>query len=280
MLENLDPRTKLTLVFGVSVFAVVLDRPFSLLLLLILTLLGLWRAKPRASLLKGTFLMALLTSWGLIVSQGIFYQNFPRSILFFLVPPFELFGFSFPGLPIYRQGLYYGAVQSLRFNAAMFAGLALCFSTSPEKLYRVLSAMPFPRGLSFLAVTAVRFLPLITQEFDTVRKAQRLKGYHPFKTGVLQTIWVELSVPLPVLAGAIRKARELSDALLTRGFDPLASTNLLLPPWPRWEKIGAILFVLFAFICLAIKLLFWLYLQDIFYLESWRGLYSLARNWL
>ncbi len=279
-MKALDPRTKLSLVFGISLLAVVLDQWFSLLALFSLSFFLFLAAKPKGSHLKGALLMAVLTTWGVMVSQGIFYQNFPRTVLFYLVPPFEIWGWHSNGLPVYRQGLYYGAVQSLRFNAGMFAGLALCLSTSVEKLYYALSRLPIPRGLSFLSVSAIRFLPVVAEELKNVRQALRLKGYRPFRCGWWTTLHTELSVPLPVLAGAVRRARDLSDSLLTRGFDPLASNPSRLLFWPVWEKILSLSFLGLCFVVLMMKLLFWLYLQEILYLDQWRGLYALARNWL
>jgi len=35
-----------------------------------------------------------------------------------------------------------------------------------------------------------------------------------------------------------------------------------------------------ALVVLGIKLLFWLYLQEVLYLEGLRGLYAFARHWL
>ncbi|NPB09959.1 MAG: energy-coupling factor transporter transmembrane protein EcfT [Thermodesulfobacteria bacterium] len=279
-MRDLDPRTKLLLILAISFLAVTLDQWFTLLGLCVFSFLLLLWAKPRPSHLKMALLMAVLTTWGVMFSQALFYQNFPRTVVFYLVPPFEFHGVAFGGLPVYLQGLYYGAVQSLRFNAGMFAGLALCLSTSVDKLYYALTRLPVPRGLSFLAVSAIRFLPVITEEFKTVRTALRLKGYRPLRCGLRTTVQTELSVPLPVLAGAVRRARDLSDSLLTRGFDPLAPPPPRRLIWPRWEKWVAGAFLLVSALVLVAKVLFWLYLQEILYLEGLRGLYALARNWL
>ncbi len=279
-MRSLDARTKLILVLGISLLAITLDQWFSLLGLCLFSLgLFLW-ARPQWAHIKGIFLLILLTTWGLIVSQGIFYQNFPRTVLFYLVPPFELHGHHFGGLAVYRQGLYYGAVQSLRFSAALLAGLALCVSTSVERLYYALAALPLPRGISFLSVSAIRFLPIVAEELQNVRKALRLKGYRPWRCGLVETVRTELCVPLPVLSGAVRRARDLADALLTRGFDPLAPTKRPPEPWPGGERL---LIFCFALMCLAVavaKVFFWLYLQEVLYLEPLRPLYAFCRNWL
>ncbi len=279
-MKALDVRTKITLVLGISLLAVTLDQWFSLLGLSLFSLGLFLGARPQKAHLKGTFFLLGLSTWGLVVSQGIFYQNFPRIVLFYLVPPFELWGHSFGGLAVYLQGLYYGAVQSLRFSAALLAGLALCVSTSVERLYYALAALPLPRGVSFLSVSAIRFLPIVAQELQNVRKALRLKGYRPWRCGLLETVRTELCVPLPVLSGAVRRARDLADALLTRGFDPLAPTTRPPEPWPWIERLLVCGFWGFCLAVAVAKFLFWLYLQEILYIESLRPIYAFCRNWL
>jgi len=279
-MKVLDARTKIFLVLGISLLAVTLDQWLSLLMLGLFSLGLFLAARAQATHLKGAFSLLLLTTWGLVISQGIFYQNFPRTVLFYLIPPFKLWGHPFSGLAIYRQGLYYGAVQSLRFSAALLAGLALCLSTSVEKLYYALAALPLPRGISFLSVSAIRFLPIVAQELQNVRKALRLKGYRPWRCGLLETVRTELCVPLPVLSGAIRRARDLADALLTRGFDPLAPVNCAPEPWPGKERLLVLSFWVFCLAVAVAKFLFWLYLEEILYVESLRPLYAFCRLWL
>ncbi len=279
MLKRLDPRTKIFFVLAISLLAVTLDQALSLGTLAGISFLLFLLGHPSRFHLKGTLLMAVLTTWGLIVSQGLFYQNFPRTVLFYIIPPFKLLGRDFYGLAIYRQGLYYGAVQALRFLAGMFAGLSLCISTPVEQLFWALSRLPIPQGLSFLSVSAIRFLPVVAEELRRVRQALRLKGYQPLACGLVESIRTELSVVFPILSGAIRRSQDLADALLTRGFDPLALRKRELP-WPGWEKLVSLLFVLTALVVLGIKLLFWLYLQEVLYLEGLRGLYAFARHWL
>ncbi len=279
MLKRLDPRTKIFLVLAISLLAVTLDQALSLAALAGISFLLFLLSRPSRFHLKGALLMAALTTWGLIVSQGLFYQNFPRTVLFYVIPPFKLLGRDFCGLAIYRQGLYYGAVQALRFLAGMFAGLSLCISTPVERLFLALSRLPIPQGLSFLSVSAIRFLPVVADELRRVRQALRLKGYQPLACGLFESIRTELSVVLPVLSGAIRRSQDLADALLTRGFNPLALKSQDLP-WPSWEKLTSLLFLLTALVALGIKLLFWLYLQEVLYLEGLRGLYAFARHWL
>jgi energy-coupling factor transport system permease protein len=132
-----------------------------------------------------------------------------------------------------------------------------------------------------MALSAVRFLPSVAEDLRLVRKALRLKGYRPLKRGLLYTLRVELSVVKPLLFRAVRQSRSLADALLVRGFDPLApSPRLFLPPWPGAEKALTAFFLVLGLGVLALKILFWLYLQEVLYVEKLLPLYALVRSFL
>ena len=132
-----------------------------------------------------------------------------------------------------------------------------------------------------MALAAVRFLPAVSRDFELVRQALRLKGYRPFKRGLIYTIKVEALTVYPLLAKAVREAHLLADALLTRGFDPLKPpSRVFLSPWVKKERV--LVFILGA-VVLAVftaKVLFWLYLQEIFYAETLRPLYAFVRHFL
>ncbi len=276
-----DPRTKLIATFSISLLAISFDHPITLTILVCLSLLALVITKPPIKQLKMILLFVLLTCWGVIISQGIFYQAFPRTILFVIIPPFNIGHIHLGGLYMYVQGLFYGLIQSLRFAACLFAGVALCMSTSSDDLFLGLTSLHIPYAISFLAIVAVRFLPIFAEEFENVRASMRLKGYRPFKKGFISTIKSELYTVVPVLAGAIRRSREVADALLSRGFDPLAPrTRYRTLFWPIWERCMIFIFFLTAISIATTKILFWLYENQIFYLSFLRPLYGIVRFYM
>jgi energy-coupling factor transporter transmembrane protein EcfT len=81
-------------------------------------------------------------------------------------------------------------------------------------------------GVSFMAMTAMRFLPTMLDEWATVRRARRLRGYRP-RRRFGPANWYrfsrdELQLLLPILAAALRRATALSTAASSRGFSPTA----------------------------------------------------------
>ncbi len=279
--RSIDPRTKIVFTLGVSLLSVTLDHPLSLGFLALLCLGAFLSIQPRAVHLKGALIFMGLTIWGIMFSQGIFYQRFPRTVLITLVPGFKILGLEFQGLNLYIQGIFYGLVQSLRFVSTMSAGLALCLSTSTHQLFRGLIGLKVPYGLAFLAMVALRFLPVITEEIKSVRAAMRLKGYSPFKSGMRHTLLTELSCVLPVLAGTVRRSKQMADALMTRGFHPTGKrTFYKMNPWPLGQRMAVLLFMLIASQAAIMRILFWLYEQNLCYISKLRPLYSMVRFYL
>ncbi|MBX6423499.1 energy-coupling factor transporter transmembrane component T [Thermosulfurimonas sp. F29] len=276
-MRDLHPYTKLALVFAISGFSVLLDgvRAISVLAAFSVTAFLLSRPSPRT--LKTYLIFTGATVWGLTISQGFFYQDYPRTVLWCLIPP----GKYFSGLCLIREGLSYGALQSLRMVAGLSAGLYLVTTTPVEMLMRALATLPAPRGLTLLAASAVRFLPRVSEDLHLVRQALRLRGYRFDLRHPLRSIAVELSMVKPLLTRSVKESRRLAEALLLRGFDPLSPMPVRkFPPWPRREKILTILILGLTLVVLILKILFWLYLQDILYLERLRPLYALVRVYL
>ena len=277
-LGRLDARMKMALGFFVSVQVVLVDSIAYLLALAVLGLLIFMWGRPSKFQAKLTALSLGVLVWGVILSQGFFYSHHPRTILVQLLPPNAIFA---DGLNIYRQGLRYGLVQSFRMMAMMLTGYAICFSTEPDQFFRGLVAMRAPFSVSFMAVTAIRFIPIVAAEFATVRTAMRLKGYRPFKLGVRDTLRTEVASLRPVLAGAIRRSEEVALAIVTRGFAfGRARTSLYEQRLRAWHW-GALVAMLAMVVSLAsCKALFWLYLGEIYYTPALRPLYQFARDWL
>jgi len=269
---------KLALGFFMSIQVVLAGSPFYLLLLAAVGLLVYLAGKPKGFQLKLTALSLVLLAWGVMLSQGLFYAEHPRTVLVQLLPPNPVLR---DGLNIYVEGLRYGLVQSLRLVAVLLTGYAICFGTEPDQFLRGLVAMRAPYSVSFMAVTAIRFIPIVAQEFATVRCAMRLKGYRPFQHGVRDTLATEVAGLRPVLAGAVRRSEEVALAIVTRGFAFGQKRTALhedrLRAW-HWGALFAMLAVMFA--VGACKALFWLYLGEIYYASALRGVYEFTREWL
>lgn len=275
---RLDVRLKMAMGFGMSLLAVMVDSLVALSTLAMIGVVFFLCTRPTFAQVKLVVFSCLLLVWGMMVSQGLFYNRFPRTPLVVLMEPNWLFP---TGLSIYIQGIWYGMLQSLRVLAVSFTGYAVCFSTEPGRFLHGLLSIRVPFSLAFMAVTAIRFIPVAAREIGIVRTAMRLKGYRPFRSGLMDTVRTEINALHPILAGTIRRSEEIAMSIMSRGFKAGARRTAL-----REERFGLPHWVALAFIAISVglvsvcKIMFWLYQQELYYNASLRPIYAFAREQL
>lgn len=188
---------------------------------------------------KGALVGLVLAGAG----KRIFSRRFFRlAIIFslFILVAQALLG---PGEPIWkwgpfqvtREGLHTGANMALRFLGILGVSLWFVATTPPEDFARALSSTQVPYRYSYLLVLALRFLPLLRQEYYQVREAQRVRGLELRPWRLLSHLrWTFL----PVLGGALARADGIALAMEGRGFG-LYPQRVPLEPWPwTWRDLG------------------------------------------
>lgn len=266
----MDPRTRLGLLVVVGLLAVLLDRPSSLVLLAAVSAAPLLLLPIGATWRRRAILAALAIVWSTVLSQGLFYGDFPRTPLFRAGP-----------VVLWREGLVHGLVQSLRLLAVTFAGIAVAVSTPTDRLFAALVRLRVPYGVAFLAVTALRFVPVVGRELLVVRRARARRGRPIHRRAPWAWLTLEIALLRPVVARSVRRARTLAEALDVRGFDPVAPRAVRRPlrmaPWePALLASAALLVTAVA----TAQGLYWLYLNEVLYLPRLRDLYGAVRLWL
>jgi len=284
-LSQCDPRVKLAWLMAMSLAAVLVDSTAALVTLCALALAVATGARwPRRSwLIMGGTSLAVL--WSTVVSQGLFYAGEPRTPIVTLIPPFALGEIQFAGLRFYREGFTYGLVQSSRLVAVMLAGATVCLTTSPERLLAALAWMRVPAAVSFMTVAALRFLPTIFEQWTTVRRSVRLRGYRPRLLGLgrraIASWRMEFALLQPVIAASLRRASSLATSLTARGFDATAArTN-----YPELSLSRKEIFLLALLLALSTglataKTLYWLAQGEFYRADSLAALYEFTGRWL
>jgi energy-coupling factor transport system permease protein len=261
---------------------ILLDSPTALLVCFLgsLALIALSMPTWRQIGLLCTFLF--FTTWGLVYSQAIFYNEFPRTVLFTLVPAdLPLIGKITGGIRVYREGLFHGIVQSLRFNTTLVIGCFIVWTTQPRDLLLALAQLRVPTTLAFMVTTALHFIPVIANEAVTVLRSQRLRGFRYLRLNLLATCRGILNSFRPILAGNIRHATHLSESVESRGFSPEAAakrTSLRSLKMGVWDF--SLLTVLFACLIsiIGLKLLYFFYANGIYYASWLRNVYTFTRE--
>ena len=266
----MDPRTRIGLLTCVGLLAVSLDRPAALGLLCgvcALPLLGM--RLPRRRWVQGVAALAAVV-WGTVLSQGLFYADLPRVALVEIGP-----------LTIWREGVSWGLVQSLRMVATMLAGIAVAASTPPDRLHAALLRLRVPFGLAFLAATALRSLPETAAAMVTVRRARARRGRALWRRTPWAWLALEVSLLRPVVATALRRARDLAESLDSRGFDPSARRVVRRPlRFARWEPPLLVAAGVATAAVVAMRIAYALYSAEVVYVQALRPVYGFVRAWL
>lgn len=240
-MTRLHPLTALVLAFQAAVLVLLVERPTNLLAMALLAA-AFALTGGAARWWRWLLLLGLAGTWSLALSQGMFYADTPRTVLVQLVPPLPFLGTlgggPMEGISIYREGLWHGAVQSLRIHTMILLAAGLLARYGADRLAQGLRAGGLPAALSFLVAMALRHVPVLAEEARTLWIGQRLRGMRllALRGGALTAPG---SLLLPLLAANLRRADEIAAALHARGFslDVLASAPRERPP--RAERILA-----------------------------------------
>ena len=264
---NLDPRTRIILVFNASLLAMVLDQWASLLLLAVLCFIP-FLAKARWS--ARALMLSVLVIWSTVVSQSLFYAAEPRVALFHIGP-----------LTVWREGVVYGLVQSMRMVAVGLAGVALALRTPPDRLFAGLLRLKLPFGIALMAGAAFRFLPELASAWGVVRRARARRGRPAHHRNPWAWLKLEVNLLRPLVARSIRRAWCLGESLDSRGFDPVAPRATRRPlVFGRFEPAVIALASLVTLSALTMRMLYLMYTWDSFYVPALRPMYAFVRNWL
>lgn len=250
-LADLDPRLKVGWLLYISMMAVLVESVAALCSVLLLAALPLVGLRIRISHAVAIGGLLAVVAWTTMLTQAMFYDAPDRTELATIV------------VPLYHEGFIYGLTQSTRLLSGTLAGIAVCVSTSHERLLAAMSAWRAPPMVGFIVATAIRFLPATLDEYLAVRQARALRGYRFRIWGPpgrrWQSWWVEVDIVAPLVATSLRRAAALAVSITSRGFEP-ARRPTVYPPlqWRGGERAALVAFALVIAIVAACKTIVWL----------------------
>jgi energy-coupling factor transport system permease protein len=135
-----------------------------------------------------------------------------------------------------------GATWGLRVIALALPGILLVAATDPVRLADALTIhWRAPDRFAYGALAALRLVPLLATEWETIRLARRARGVEAGANPVAQVRLVG-STAFALLVGAIRRGTRLATAMDARGFDSgIPRTNARgssLHPRDTWFVVG------------------------------------------
>ena len=163
-------------------------------------------------------------------------------------------------LRIGSETLLNGAGLALRLLAIALASLLATATSDPTETADALvqQARISPR-FAFGVLAALRLLPLLAREWQTIRMARRARGVEPGRSPIA-AVRLFFGGMLALLVGAIRRASRLALAMEARGFGAMPSRTVARPQRMRiadWGWIVGALLMSVAAVGISISLGTW-----------------------
>jgi energy-coupling factor transport system permease protein len=112
----------------------------------------------------------------------------------------------------------YSVAMSLRFVVLVESFSVFFLTTSPDHLGLALEQTRVPYEFSFAFTTAVRFVPVLAEEAQTIMDAQKARGLEMEKGNFMKRIRNYIPVLIPLIVSAIRRSLELAEAMESRAW--------------------------------------------------------------
>ena len=197
-IHNLDPRMKFVYVIAVFVAAIIFSAIIPLLILFAMQIPFVLLARVQKQWLRslrGALFLALF----------IFVVNVAGN-------------FFTQGYMLTAANWENAASMTLRFVVLVESFSVFFLTTSPDHLGLALEQSHVPYEFSFAFTTAVRFVPVLAEEAQTIMDAQKARGLELEKGNFMKRIRNYVPVLIPLIVSAIRRSLELAEAMESRAW--------------------------------------------------------------
>ena len=187
-IHRLDPRSKFILTLGFFTASLMFTNVYVLLVIFVAQVppvilartVGRWLRSMRGGLFLGFFIFAMNTIFGTPLVSSLAF--------------------------------------TIRFFAIMSAFSFFFMTTSADDLGLALEQIHVPYSISFTFTTAVRLVPTMAVDAQTVVDAQRSRGLELDKGNFVKRVRNYVPILIPLIISAIRRSVELAEALESRAF--------------------------------------------------------------
>lgn len=203
--HEFDPRVKLVAVIVLSTLAILIQDIFYLLILFILSIVILLYFNVNISELYPRIKKFLPLFFTLLIIQSIFS---PSGVVLL----------TFNGLDIITLG---GIIKGICVVLRIFTVIAsarILATSSTDDIILSLVKLKIPYEIAFMVLLAIRFLPILMEEFTDAITAIQLRGVEIEKISFGRKLHVYMYIFMPVVAGAVLRAKKVAIAMEARAF--------------------------------------------------------------
>jgi energy-coupling factor transport system permease protein len=223
-IHNLDPRMKFVYVIAVFVAAIIFSAIIPLLILFAMQIPFVLLARVQKQWLRslrGALFLALF----------IFIVNVAGN-------------FFTQGYTVTAVNWENAAAMTLRFVVLVESFSVFFLTTSPDHLGLALEQSHVPYEFSFAFTTAVRFVPVLAEEAQTIMDAQKARGLELEKGNFMKRIRNYVPVLIPLIVSAIRRSLELAEAMESRAWGATKNRTNLYALKIRRGDLGLLLIII------------------------------------
>ncbi len=248
IIHNLDPRIKFFFVTVLFIMAILFSTLPALIILFFIPLPFVFIARVNRQWLRslrGAALLAIfIFAMNLII--GYFYPS----------QPLEPIG-SMDTLTTFLVLLEKSLAMTLRFVVLISSFSVFFLTTSPDHLGLALQQSHIPYEFCFAFTTAVRFVPVLADEAQTIMDAQKARGLELERGNFLKRVRNYIPILIPLIVNAIRRSLELAEAMESRAWGASEKrTNLYMLKLKKNDYILAFISVIMLIIAIYIKVVF------------------------
>ncbi len=197
VVHRLDPRVKFLLICVIFAFSIIFVELAPIVILFV-------------AIIPLVFLAEIQREW---------FRSLKASAL--------LAGFIFAMNLVFGGNLFYSLAMAFRFLVIVGSFSIFFLTTSPDDLGLALEQSHFPYEFSFAFTTAIRFVPELAKEAQTIVDAQRSRGLELEGGSILKRLRNYMPILIPLIVSAIRRSMELAEAMESRSFGAIKKRTSL-----------------------------------------------------
>lgn len=250
---HLDMRVKFALLFMASTIIFVWNNLLLQALVLVLVVGLMLAAQISLATIRKLFLILSPALVMIVVVQGL-WSPFGVSPVFTVPENLPWIG----GWHIfYVEGLLFGLTVCCRLLIPMFAFQLVFMTSDPRDIVVGLARVGVPYRVAFLFSTTFRFVPLLFEEMEGIKEAQRLRGVDIDSLGLVRKLIALSRMLVPLVIICLSKAQLMEIALQAKAFTGSGDRTYLHPTREQLsilEKLLIAAFILSPVVALAMRL--------------------------
>lgn len=237
-IHKIDPRAKFVYVCALFFVAILFNQIIPLLILFL-------------SQVPLVIIARVKREWLRLIRGSVFF-----AALIFAMNVISLYFYG--GYPSLASIIEHSLAMTLRFIVLVESFSLFFLTTSPDIFGLSLEQMGIPYEFCFAFTTAIRFVPVLAEEAQTIMDAQRARGLELESGGFIKRIRNYIPILIPLIVNAIRRSLELAEAMESRAWGASKKrTNLYA------LKMGGkdYCFILVSILIILISIYVWLFIK-------------------